>query len=58
MFSVVPEYALVPLCDRNPQTFVPNILFAQASDYRAQTYRIMVSGPDKSFIELPVVHAQ
>jgi putative CocE/NonD family hydrolase len=29
-----------PLYDRNPQTFVPNIFEAKASDYRAQTHRV------------------
>lgn len=29
-----------PLYDRNPQTFVPNIFHAQASDYRSQVHRI------------------
>jgi predicted acyl esterase len=29
-----------PLYDRNPQTFVPNIFEAEASDYRAQTHTI------------------
>ena len=28
-----------PLYDRNPQTFVPNIFEARASDYRAATHR-------------------
>ena len=29
-----------PLIDRNPQTWVPNIFTAKASDYQAQTHRI------------------
>jgi putative CocE/NonD family hydrolase len=29
-----------PLYDRNPQTFVPNIFQAEASDYKAQTHTI------------------
>ncbi len=29
-----------PLYDRNPQTFVPNIFHANASDFRAQEHRI------------------
>ncbi len=32
-----------PLYDRNPQTFVPNIFEAEASDYRAQTHTIHYS---------------
>jgi putative CocE/NonD family hydrolase len=44
-----------PLYDRNPQTFVPNIFFAKASDYQAATQRVF-TGPDGSWIGLPVVH--
>jgi putative CocE/NonD family hydrolase len=40
-----------PLYDRNPQTFVPNIMFAKPSDYRKATQRIY----HRSFIELPEV---
>ena len=43
-----------PLYDRNPQTFVPNIFFAQSKDYRAATQRIF-HGPDGSWVGLPVV---
>jgi len=43
-----------PLYDRNPQTFVPNIFFAKAGDYRAATQRVF-SGPGGSWIGLPVV---
>ncbi|QJD98875.1 CocE/NonD family hydrolase [Massilia forsythiae] len=42
-----------PLYDRNPQTFVPNIFFAQPGDYRKATQRVYHS----SFVELPVVEA-
>jgi uncharacterized protein len=45
----------VPLYDRNPQTFVPNIFWAKPDDYRRATQRVY-HGPGKaSFIELPVV---
>ncbi len=43
-----------PLYDRNPQTYVPNIFFAQASDYRAATQRVF-TGSDGTWIGLPVV---
>lgn len=43
-----------PLYDRNPQTFVPNIFFAKAADYRAATQRVF-TGRDGSWIGLPVV---
>ena len=42
-----------PLYDRNPQTFVPNIFFAQPGDYRKATQRIYHS----SYVELPLVKA-
>ena len=42
-----------PLYDRNPQTFVPNIFFAQPADYKKATQRIYHS----SFVELPLVRA-
>jgi putative CocE/NonD family hydrolase len=44
----------VPLYDRNPQTFVPHIFFAQPSDYRAATQRVF-TGADGTWIGLPVV---
>jgi putative CocE/NonD family hydrolase len=44
-----------PLYDRNPQTFVPNIFFAKASDYRKATQRVFVSPDNSSYVALPVV---
>ena len=44
-----------PLYDRNPQTFVPNIFFAQPQDYKTATQKITVAGPAASTIDLPVV---
>jgi uncharacterized protein len=44
-----------PLYDRNPQSFVPNIFFAQASDYKKATERIYHTAGNASFVELPVV---
>ncbi len=43
-----------PLYDRNPQTYVPNIFFAQPGDYRAATQRVF-TGADGSWVGLPVV---
>jgi uncharacterized protein len=43
-----------PLYDRNPQTFVPNIFFAKPDDYVKATQRVVVAGPQASYIELPV----
>lgn len=44
-----------PLIDRNPQTFVPNIFEAKASDFRAATQRIYRSPNFSSFIQMSVV---
>jgi putative CocE/NonD family hydrolase len=44
-----------PLYDRNPQTFVPNIMFAKPADYVKATQTVTVGGPDESFVTLPVV---
>ena len=44
-----------PLYDRNPQTFVPNIFFAQPADYRAATQKVL-TGSDGSWVGLPIVH--
>jgi uncharacterized protein len=44
-----------PLYDRNPQTFVPNIMKAKPPDYKAATISI-VSGPGHdSALEVPVM---
>jgi uncharacterized protein len=47
-----------PVIDRNPQTFVPNIFLARASDFRRATQRIFRSGAQASHITLPVVGAE
>ena len=44
-----------PLYDRNPQTFVPNILWAKPEDYRKATQRIYHAPGEASYIALPVV---
>jgi putative CocE/NonD family hydrolase len=44
-----------PLYDRNPQTFVPNIFWAQPGDYRKAVQRIYHASGRASFIELPLV---
>ena len=43
-----------PLYDRNPQTFVPSIMDAKPSDYRAATHRIHVSADLPSRVEVRV----
>ena len=44
-----------PLYDRNPQTWVPNIFQAKASDFRAQTHRIWHTPALPSRIEVTVI---
>ena len=44
-----------PLYDRNPQTFVPNIMWAKPEDYRKATQRIYHAPGQASFVELPLV---
>jgi len=44
-----------PLYDRNPQTFVKNIFFAKPGDFKKATQKVTVSGPNASYIDLPVV---
>jgi predicted acyl esterase len=44
-----------PLINRNPQTFVPNILKAKPGDYRAQTHSVHYSRDFPSSITMSVV---
>jgi putative CocE/NonD family hydrolase len=44
-----------PLYDRNPQTFVPNIFLAKASDYRRAEHRIYRTSAYPSNVELDVL---
>jgi uncharacterized protein len=43
-----------PLYDRNPQTYVPDIFWAHASDYRKATQRVYHTPGKPSFVELPL----
>jgi predicted acyl esterase len=47
-----------PLYDRNPQTFVANIFFANPQDYVKATQRIFHAPGAASFIDLPVVSGE
>lgn len=49
------QSSLFPLYDRNPQTYVPNIFFAEPSDYKAATVTIERGGNAASAVWLPVV---
>jgi predicted acyl esterase len=44
-----------PLYDRNPQTFVPNIMFAKPEGFVKATQRVWRAPGTASAIELPVV---
>lgn len=44
-----------PLYDRNPQTYVPNIMFAKPESYVKATQRIWHTRQTASLIELPVI---
>jgi hypothetical protein len=44
-----------PLYDRNPQTWVPSIFAAKASDYQAQTHRIWRTARQASHVVLPMI---
>ena len=46
-----------PLYDRNPQTYVPNIMIAAPSDYKAATQHVYGSAQHPSHLILPVAAA-
>jgi hypothetical protein len=45
-----------PLYDRNPQTYVPNIFFANPKDYMKATQTVFRSASQASAVWLPVVN--
>jgi putative CocE/NonD family hydrolase len=49
------QSAWFPLYDRNPQTFVPNIMFAKPGDYQKAEQRIYHAAGNASYVELPLV---
>ncbi|QEE24223.1 CocE/NonD family hydrolase [Rhodanobacter glycinis] len=49
------QSSLFPLYDRNPQTYVPNILFAKPADYKKATVTIEHGSDGHSAVLLPVV---
>jgi len=49
------QSSLFPLYDRNPQTFVPNIMYARPGDYRPATQSIWRGGATASSVVLPIV---
>jgi uncharacterized protein len=53
MVQVQPCWFL--LYDRNPQTFFPNIFWAQPADFQKATQRVYHTPGHASFVELPLV---
>ena len=49
------QSTLFPLYDRNPQTYVDNIMYAKPGDYRKATQTIGFGGDAASAVVLPVV---
>ena len=49
------QSSLFPLYDRNPQTYVENMMYAKKTDYRKATQSIWFGGANPSSIVLPVV---
>jgi hypothetical protein len=51
------QSTLFPLVDRNPQTFVPNIMKAKAEDYKPATISILSDTVHDSAVILPVMNS-
>jgi putative CocE/NonD family hydrolase len=49
------QSTLFPLYDRNPQTYVENIMFAKPGDYKKATQSIWFGGASATAVSLPVV---
>jgi putative CocE/NonD family hydrolase len=49
------QSSLFPLYDRNPQTYIDNIMFAKAGDYKKATQSVWFGGGAASAVVLPVV---
>ena len=52
------QSTLFPLYDRNPQTYVDNIMYAGEKDYRKATQSVWFGGDRASVVILPVVEPQ
>jgi uncharacterized protein len=51
------ESTWFPLYDRNPQTFVPNIMMAKPEDYKAETITIYSDPGHESSLLMPLMNA-
>jgi len=49
------QSSLFPLYDRNPQTYVENIMFAKPADYKKATQSVWFGGANATAVVLPVV---
>jgi len=49
------QSTLFPLYDRNPQTYVENIMYAKKADYQKATQSVWFGGVSSSAVVLPVV---
>jgi len=49
------QSTLFPLYDRNPQTYVDNVMYARPADYKKATQSIWFGGANASAVSLPVV---
>jgi putative CocE/NonD family hydrolase len=49
------QSSLFPLYDRNPQTYVDNIMYAKPADYKKATQGVWFGGASASAVVLPVV---
>jgi uncharacterized protein len=49
------QSSLFPLYDRNPQTYVENIMYAKPGDYKKATQSIWFGGATSSAVSLPLV---
>jgi predicted acyl esterase len=51
------QSTLFPLYDRNPQTFVPNIMKAKPRDYRPATITVYSGPGHESSLLVPVMNS-
>jgi putative CocE/NonD family hydrolase len=49
------QSSLFPLYDRNPQTYIDNIMYAKPGDYKKATQSIWYGGANSTAVALPVV---
>jgi hypothetical protein len=51
------QCTLFPLYDRNPQTFVPNIMLARPEDFKPATITIYSDSEHDSNLQVPLMNA-